>query len=244
MHKLKMAVITAMAVLLLSGCLYPEAEKTENKVSYKHQLQQVQAAVDEFKKANGGLLPIQTKDMKTPLYQKYPIDFKRLAPRYIEEPPASAYESGGMYQYVLVDVEHKPTVKLVDLQMAEAIRDMKLRVKMYQEKHTYPPYEDAVSKGLFTLNKKKLGMKDSPSVKSPVSGTSLPLLIGADGEIYADYRVDLARCLKENKKKIKPGAEIQDILWKETPFVPAFSVTYTVNEKQEPVFLESQTKQE
>ncbi len=154
MHKLKMAVITAMAVLLLSGCLYPEAEKTENKVSYKHQLQQVQAAVDEFKKANGGLLPIQTKDMKTPLYQKYPIDFKRLAPRYIEEPPASAYESGGMYQYVLVDVENKPTVKLVDLQMAEAIRDMKLRVKMYQEKHTYPPYEDAVSKGLFTLNKK------------------------------------------------------------------------------------------
>ena len=92
--------------------------------------------------------------MKTPLYQKYPIDFKRLAPRYIEEPPASAYESGGMYQYVLVDVENKPTVKLVDLQMAEAIRDMKLRVKMYQEKHTYPPYEDAVSKGLFTLNEK------------------------------------------------------------------------------------------
>ncbi len=44
-------------------------------------------------------------------------------------------------------------------------------------------------------------MKDSPSVKSPVSGTSLPLLIGADGEIYADYRVDLAQRLKENKRK-------------------------------------------
>ncbi|MBT2575475.1 hypothetical protein J7E26_16250 [Bacillus sp. ISL-51] len=243
MHKLKIAVITA-AVLLLSGCLYPEAKKTENQVSYKHQLEQVQAAVNEFKKANGGLLPIQTKDMKTPIYQKYPIDFKRLAPRYMEEPPASAYESGGTYQYVLVDVENKPTVKLIDLQMAEKIRDMKLRVKMYQEKHTYPPYQDVVSKSLFTLDKTKLGIKESPSVRSPVSGVSLPLLIGADGEIYADYRVDLARCLKENKKTVKPGTEIQDILWKDTPFVPAFSVKYTVNEKQEPVFLESKTKQE
>ncbi len=31
MHKLKMAVITAMAVLLLSGCLYPEAKKLKIK---------------------------------------------------------------------------------------------------------------------------------------------------------------------------------------------------------------------
>jgi hypothetical protein len=52
------------------------------------------------------------------------LDGRLMFHRYIEEPPASAYESGGMYQYVLVDVEHKPTVKLVDLQMAEAIRDM------------------------------------------------------------------------------------------------------------------------
>ncbi|MGX1723934.1 hypothetical protein ACWID2_15720, partial [Bacillus haynesii] len=41
-----------------------------------------------------------------------------------------------------------------------------------------------------------------------------------------------------SKKTLKPGEEVQDLMWEETPFVPAFSVKYTVNDKQEPVFLE------
>ena len=34
------------------------------------------------------------------------------------------------------------------------------------------------------------------------------------------------------------------MIWEETPFVPAFSVKYTVNDKQEPVFLENDMKKE
>ncbi|MED4801066.1 hypothetical protein P9684_14720 [Bacillus atrophaeus] len=243
MVKLKCAFIFFSAILL-SGCLYPEERKVENAIPYEEQLKQVQSAVDKFKEANGGLLPIQTKDMKTPIYQKYPIDFNRLAPRYIAEPPSTAFESGGDYQYVLVDVENNPSVKLIDLKMAEKIRDIKLLVKMYKEQQGYPPYEDVLSRDLFTLDAKKLGMKHALTVTSPISGASLPLMIGGDGDIYADYRIDLADCMKQSKKDLKPGAEIQDIIWEETPFVPAFSVKYTVNEKQEPVFLENDMKQE
>lgn len=47
---------------------------------------------------------------------------------------------------------------------------------------------------------------------------------------------------KKSKKTFKPGSEIQDMIWQETPFVPAFSVKYTVNDKQEPVFLENDMK--
>ncbi|PLR90287.1 hypothetical protein [Bacillus halotolerans] len=244
MGKLKCAMIF-VAVIFLSGCLYPHERKSSVQATpYQDQLKLVQSAVDEFQKANGGLLPIQTKDMSTPLYQKYPIDFNRLAPRYMAEPPSTAYESGGDYQYVLVDVENNPTVKLIDVKMAEKIRDIKLRVQMYRQEHKYPPYQDVLARDLFTLDGKKLGEADSLSVTSPISGNSLPLMINGDGEIYADYRTELVSCLKKSKKTFKPGTEIQDIIWEETPFVPAFSVKYTVNDKQEPVFLENDIKKE
>ncbi|WP_286059897.1 hypothetical protein [Bacillus mojavensis] len=244
MVKLKCAMIF-VAVIFLSGCLYPHERKSSVQATpYLDQLKLVQSAVDEFQKANGGLLPIQTKDMSTPLYQKYPIDFNRLAPRYMAEPPSTAYESGGYYQYVLVDVEDNPTVKLIDVKMAEKIRDIKLRVQMYRQEHKYPPYQDVLARDLFTLDGKKLGEADSLSVTSPISGNSLPLMIDGDGEIYADYRTELVSCLKKSKKTFKPGTEIQDMIWEETPFVPAFSVKYTVNDKQEPVFLENDIKKE
>ncbi|WP_336183195.1 hypothetical protein [Bacillus sp. 205(2023)] len=244
MGKLKCAMIF-VAVIFLSGCLYPHERKSSVQATpYQDQLKLVQSAVDEFQKANGGLLPIQTKDMSTPLYQKYPIDFNRLAPRYMAEPPSTAYESGGDYQYVLVDVENNPTVKLIDVKMAEKIRDIKLRVQMYRQEHKYPPYQGVLARDLFTLDGKKLGEADSLSVTSPISGNSLPLMIDGDGEIYADYRTELVSCLKKSKKTFKPGTEIQDIIWEETPFVPAFSVKYTVNDKQEPVFLENDIKKE
>ncbi|MEK4378387.1 MULTISPECIES: hypothetical protein [unclassified Bacillus (in: firmicutes)] len=244
MGKLKCAMIF-VAVIFLSGCLYPHERKSSVQATpYQDQLKLVQSAVDEFQKANGGLLPIQTKDMSTPLYQKYPIDFNRLAPRYMAEPPSTAYESGGDYQYVLVDVENNPTVKLIDVKMAEKIRDIKLRVQMYRQEHKYPPYQDVLARDLFTLDGKKLGEADSLSVTSPISGNSLPLMIDGDGEIYADYRTELVSCLKKSKKTFKPGTEIQGIIWEETPFVPAFSVKYTVNDKQEPVFLENDIKKE
>ncbi|MCY9189382.1 hypothetical protein [Bacillus mojavensis] len=244
MVKLKCAMIF-VAVIFLSGCLYPHERKSSVQATpYQDQLKLVQSAVDEFQKANGGLLPIQTKDMSTPLYQKYPIDFNRLAPRYMAEPPSTAYESGGDYQYVLVDVEDNPTVKLIDVKMAEKIRDIKLRVQMYRQEHKYPPYQDVLARDLFTLDGKKLGEADSLSVTSPISENSLPLMIDGDGEIYADYRTELVSCLKKSKKTFKPGTEIQDMIWEETPFVPAFSVKYTVNDKQEPVFLENDIKKE
>ena len=36
------------------------------------------------------------------------------------EPPGNAYESGGVFQYVIIDAESNPTVKIVDLRIAES----------------------------------------------------------------------------------------------------------------------------
>lgn len=105
-------------------------------------------------KATNGLLPIETKEADTPVYQKYVIDFKRLSPRYLHDVPSTSYEGGGEYIYVLTDVEKKPTVKLLDVKMTQTINELRLRIKMYQDEHTYPPYGKVVSANLYTLNEK------------------------------------------------------------------------------------------
>lgn len=240
MIKAKASVIL-LTLILLAGCLYPENRKAENRVPYEEQLQSVQTAIEDFQKATNGLLPIETKEADTPIFQKYVIDFKRLSPRYLHDVPSTSFEGGGEYIYVLTDVEKKPTVKLLDVKMTQTISELRLRIKIYQDEHTYPPYGKVVSKDLYTLNEKKLGFKTPPAVTSPVTGNSLPLLISSNGQIYVDYRSDFAYILEKMKQKPKQGENIQDVYWQETPFVPAFSVPYTINKKGEPAFLEKKT---
>lgn len=145
--------VTLLAFILLTGCLYPENRKTENRVPYVEQLQSVQTAIEEFQKATNGLLPIETKEADTPVYQKYVIDFKRLSPRYLHDVPSTSFEGGGIYL-----CPHRrrknPTVKLLDVKMTQTISELRLRIKIYQDEHTYPPYGKVVSNNLYTLNEK------------------------------------------------------------------------------------------
>lgn len=208
----------------------------QKAIPYEDQLQAVQQAVDTYQEQNGGLLPIQTRDMDTPIYQKYPIDFQKIAPRYIQEPPGNAYESGGVYQYVLVDVETNPTVKLLDIRMAEQIRDVKLKLQMYRDEHQYPPFKKVITDGVYELDFKKMGYKEIPQVTSPYSGKGLPLVIDEEGEIFVDYRVDLYDMLQKTEEKPKEGEDIRYMLLKDAPFVPAYSLPYTVKDG-EPIFL-------
>ncbi|MTH52185.1 hypothetical protein GKZ89_02115 [Bacillus mangrovi] len=226
-----------LLILLLSGCLYPEAKLAQNAIPYDQQLESVQDAVDRFREDSGGLLPIKNKDMNTPVYEKYPVDFSKLVPSLLPEAPGTAYESGGIYQYVLINAEKKPEVKLIDLRTAEKIRDLRIRLTAYLESNRYPPYKEVLQPGVFTLDYGKLGLKDAPSVQSPYTDHLLPLLIGSSGEIFVDYRIDLSLKLKETGAKPEEGTDIRTLLTDDSVFVPAFSKAYTVNEKNEPVFL-------
>ncbi len=223
-----------LTTLILSGCMYPSEKLAENQIPYTDQIQSVQQAVNAFQKDNGGILPIKTRDAATPIYQKYPIEFKKIAPKYLAEPPGNAFESGGIFQYVLVDVETNPTVKLLDLRMAETIRDIKLRIKT----NGYPPYKDKISENVYTIDFNKLGFKQDPYAISPYSNQNLPFVVTTDAEVYVDYRQDLFQELKETDKQVKPGEDIRYILVEDSMFVPAYSMPYTVEpENNEPVFL-------
>ncbi|HHY73159.1 MAG TPA: hypothetical protein GX497_08020 [Bacillus bacterium] len=224
---------------LLSGCLYPQDRLAQNRIPYKNQIEMVQKAVDEFRDVEGGLLPIKTKESSTPIFQKYVIDFNKLSPRFIAEPPGSAFEGGGIFQYVLVNVEKDPTVKLIDLTTVDVIRDLKLRIKIYRERNSYPAYKEPIDKekGYFSLDYEKLGYRDQvPFVKSPFTGKNLALFIDTKGEIFIDYSSDLYEALQNFTHDYRTGDDIRYLLVDNYDFVPAFSVPYTVKDN-EPIFL-------
>ncbi len=220
---------------LLTGCLYPEERLGQNRVPYEDQLNNVQNAVIEYRKDNG-VLPIANRDQGTPIYVKYPIDFGKLVPRYMQEPPGNSYENGGVYQYVLFDVEKDPKVKLVDLETVEQVKDYKTKLRLYIQKHKYPPYDKVLANERYTLKHKELGYKEQPTVKSPFTGNHLPLIVDNKNNVYIDYSMDLYQALEKKEHNYKKGDDIRDILVEDSPFVPAFSVPYTV-EDGEPVFL-------
>lgn len=225
-------------IILLSGCLYPEKELAKNQAPNEVQLEMVQNAVIKYREDTDGLVPIKTKSNDTPIFQKYLIDFSLLKEKnLITEIPGNAYENGGIYQYTLLDPEENPQVKLIDLRITEAIRSLNVKIEFYRDKHIYPPYGKKVAQGLYTVDHEKLGLKTPPYVRSPYSGENLPIIMDTDGKLYIDYRIDLNRALKEYKYHYKKGDDIRFILAENTPFVPAYSLPYTIKDG-EPVFLE------
>lgn len=235
MKRLFLLALFAMLFVVLSGCFYPQERRAENQIPYLDQIQSVQQAVEQFQ-ADTGFLPIHTREMETPIYQKYPVDFKQLIPRYLQQPPGNSFENGGVFQYVLVNVEENPEVKVLNLTNMSELRELQLRLSQYQKKHQYAPIDEMVDTGLFSLQFDKLGYKQPLKVSSPYYDTTLPVLIDNSGQVYIDYRIDLNIALKEFEHTFQPGDDIREILVQHSPIVPAFSVPYTIDENGEPIY--------
>lgn len=230
-------IICVSFVFALAGCLYPEERKTQNQIPYEDQLVSVQKSVDDFLE-DQGVLPIMNRDEDTPIYQKYPIDFRRLIPRYIQEPPGNAFESGGIYQYVLVNVEENPTVKLIDLRVVDAIQDYQFTINQYKRENKYIPFGKVLDKNLFQLNHSALGYDSIPQVESAITGNHLPFIVNGQGEIFVDYSQDLYKLIEEHDLDLTAleNEDIRHVIVDHSPFVPVFSVPYTVKDGK-PVFL-------
>lgn len=224
-------------IVFLSGCLYPSSERTENQVPYEDQLALVQSAVEKYQKTTNGMLPIDTKPAETPIFEKYLIDFQQLKDSHIlSSLPGNSFEKGGIYKYVLTDVENNPQVKLIDLRITDELRNVFNKIDSYRAKHTYPPFGKEITKGVYTINYKKIGMKHEPYVVSPYSDQNLPVVMDAKGDIYVDYRIDLQQALDAHDHNFQNGDDIRYIIAENSPFVPAYSLPYTV-ENNKPVFM-------
>ncbi|MGE7673743.1 hypothetical protein ACQKMV_09230 [Lysinibacillus sp. NPDC094403] len=232
MKKLSAFLLVIATAVLLVGCAYPEDEKRAKLVPDPDQLAAVQRAVDEYREATGGLVPIKNSELDTDLYIKYLIDFEKLMPKYLAQIPGNAYEKGGIFQYIIWDPENEAKVKLVDLNAAERIREINIRKLSTQ----YLPIKGASSDNVYQINFNELGYKTDVTVKSPYSGTELPIFMTGDGEMHVDYSIDLGHLLKEDKPDVKPGDDIRQLLVDKYPVVPAYSIPYTVDEKGETIY--------
>ncbi|RXY98717.1 hypothetical protein [Fictibacillus sp. S7] len=234
MKKICLIIASICMLFSLTGCLYPDQQKAENRVPYNDQIQMVQGAVNDYKK-DTSVLPIKNKDASTDIYEKYPIDFGRLVPKYMQQPPGNSFEKGGTFQYVLIDAETKPKVKLIDLVIVNKAQDLELRLKEYTRTHKYPPYDKILASGRYTLDYKKMGYKEAPYAVSPYSGKNLPFFVDNDSKVHVDYSIDLYEALKKSKDN-KEGKDIRPLLTKNSYFVPVRSVPYGVK-NGEPEFL-------
>lgn len=223
-------------MIFLTGCLYPQHELQQNQTPNEDQLELVQTAIDHYIEEFSGLVPIKTKSSDTPIFEKYIIDFSILKDHnFITDIPGNAFENGGIYQYTLITPDEDPRVKLIDLRLTEEIRKVNIKLDTYRSKNIYPPFGKEITKGVYDINYKKLGFKNKPYVVSPYSNENLPIVMDADGKIYIDYLIDLHKALKEFDHNYEEGEDIRYIIAENTPFVPVYSLPYTI-QNNEPVF--------
>lgn len=232
-HKLWSVCILTAVIFFVAGCLYPQDRLTGGLEALPGHVEEVQQAVDRYEEQHG-VLPIKTVDADTPIYQKYVIDFGRLVPIFISDPPPSSFEKGGTYLYVLVDVEEDPTVKLFDLRVTDKLRQVQLEIDAYREKTGRDPRGFEVVPGVFELNDEWLSQSDT-TIPSPYSqGSTLPLVMDADGTVFVDYRTDLMRILENKDSPPATDVDIRYLLTEDSLFVPAHSLPYRY-EDGEPV---------
>ncbi|QKY71613.1 hypothetical protein [Lentibacillus sp. CBA3610] len=225
-----------LMISLLSGCLYPDSERSENQEPNEHQVEEVQTAVDQYQKQTNGLLPIRTKSSDTPIFQKYLVDFQLLKEQNImTEIPGTAYQNGGIYQYTIINPEDDPSVKVIDLRISDAIREVAVKLNIYRNENLYPPFGEEIADGVFLVDHEELGLESRPYVVSPYSQENLPIVMDTEGNLYVDYRIDLTRALEEYEHDLEEGQDIRYLLAENTPFAPAYSLPYTIQDG-EPVF--------
>lgn len=230
--------VSAFLAMFLSGCMYPKEELSKNQIPNDVQLETVQKAVDQYRKETNGLLPIKTKPEETPIYEKYIIDFAPLKERgLIQQTPGNSFEGGGFYQYVIINPEDRPQVKLIDLRIAEEIRNVRIRLESYRSVHTYPPFGKPVTNRVYRIDYKKLDLKAYPEIESPYSGKKLPIVMDPKGNLFVDYRPDLLDMIKERSEALPENKDIRYLLAEHSPFVPAFSLP-TASVNGEPVFMD------
>ena len=231
-------IIALLFVLFLSGCLYPESERQANTPPDEAQINQVQQAIDQYQENTDGLLPIKTIEDPDE-YMKYQIEFERLVPNYISERPANSYEAGGTYQYIIIDAEEDPQVKLADLQLFEALRSLQLRI---QGMGPHVELGEEIGPNVYALDLEYYELDENPTVKSPYSDNLLNVYYSGGQQWVIDYRSDIGHIINDQKLTFETGDDVRKILYEYTPIVPIFSPEITVDENNEPIFMTNQHK--
>jgi len=216
----------AIALMPLAGCMYPDDYTPSNQVSAKEAVRTVQDAVNHYKE-DTGLLPIENATEATPAYEKFRIDLAKLKRMgYLTDLPKEAFERGGSGQFLIVDEEKDPQVKLLDIPVYQTIGTIQSKVNAYVLKHKgEQPVGEEVYPDFRQIDYKKLGI-DDPAIRSMYTGRVMELLIDPGSTVYADYGADIVKALEKSDVKPSPQDDLRAILTAESFYVPVKSPVY------------------
>lgn len=214
-----------VAAFALSGCMYPDHLREENRGSDRDELAAVQSAVLQYREAYG-VLPIKTSGKDTPVYEKYVIDFQRLVNTpYLDRIPSNAYEEGGPHIYVIVNPETEPTVRWFDLATAQKVNDVQREVNRYAALYGHLPAGEPFAPGYTQIDYKRLRM-ERVQIRSVYSGGNLGLIMNEEGKVGINYGPDIAAYLSAHGIEPEPGRDLREYLVERTPAVPVKSFPY------------------
>ena len=235
MRKLGFLFTFSLALIVLTGCMYPDDQRAGSNIPPETDIQNVQNAVDNFQESEGGLLPIKTTENAVE-YLKYPVEFTRITPQYLSEIPVTAYENGGTFQYVILDAEDNPTVKIADLAIIEELRSLQLRLNGMSE---HIELGEQVGPNVYQLDLDYYNLAENPTVTSPYTGRELNVYYSGGQEFVIDYREDLNLMMENEGLEFETGEDIREVLYEFTPIVPIYSPEMTVDENNEAIFMTS-----
>ncbi|MCC8436039.1 hypothetical protein HP567_015955 [Brevibacillus sp. M2.1A] len=220
----KLVISLTILSSLLSGCLYPDERRAENQIPSTFFVEATQKAIEQFQK-DTAVLPIVTKSLDTPIFEKYEIDFRKMIPKYMPDVPGNAFEKGGVYKYVLIDVETKPTVKLIHLTAVSTVADVQSEVDRYKGHFEKLPVLADLGNGYYSIDHERLGLK-AWQVPSTMGTYLLPLVMNAEGQVGIDYASDIAQLLRDTKVTVPEKTDPRYVLARNSMFVPAKSFPY------------------
>jgi len=219
--------LAALWILIsLTGCMYPEDATPGANASAREAVLTVQDAVDRYQEKTG-LLPIANADEKVPLYEKYKVDFGKLKRMgFIGQVPSAAFESGGSYQFLIIDEETAPTVKMLDLTVFQAAADIQRKTDEYRRANgnRNPSGEEAFP-GFAAVDFSKLGMK-APDARSMYSRHPLTWIVDGEGRVYADYAIDVSTAVEKSGKQPSAGDDLRRTLVDASYYVPVRAPAY------------------
>ncbi|AWX55903.1 hypothetical protein AB432_012990 [Brevibacillus brevis] len=220
----KLVISLTILSSLLSGCLYPDERRAENQIPSTFFVEATQKAIEQFQK-DTAVLPIVTKTLDTPIFEKYEIDFRKMIPKYMPDVPGNAFEKGGVYKYVLIDVDTKPTVKLIHLTAVSTVADVQSEVDRYKGHFEKLPVLADLGNGYYSIDHERLGLK-AWQVPSTMGTYLLPLVMNAEGQVGIDYASDIAQLLRDTKVTVPEKTDPRYVLARNSMFVPAKSFPY------------------
>ncbi|MFF2482151.1 hypothetical protein [Paenibacillus sp. NPDC058071] len=218
--------IVCIAMLTLSGCMYPKDQLKQNQIPPKEAVRNVQAAIEQFQ-AETGMLPIKNSTAETPVYEKFVIDFVKLQNRgYISDIPSAAFEKGGNYYFLVINEETKPAVKLLNLVHFQQMNDISASVTAYANANGGKlPKGGQAYPGFYYINFALLNKK-APNIASEYSGQTLTAMIDDKGLVYTDYGPDLMQKVTKEGDSAALEGDLRELLALSDLFVPIKSPVY------------------